>query len=52
MSSIELPFWLIIERHDVLSQPPNERCEQPKSVYAFSAVEKLTAFMKARGGAT
>jgi hypothetical protein len=52
MPSVNLPFWLIVERRDVLNPPPNEPCEQPKAVHAFTALEKLTVFMKARGGAT
>src|ERR1700759_1108840 len=52
MPSVDLPFWLIMERHDVLYPTPNTPCERPKAAHAFSAVEKLTAFMKARGGAT
>lgn len=52
MPSVELPFWLIKERRDVINSPANEPCEQPQAAHAFTAVEKLTAFMKARGGAT
>src|SRR5262245_3593253 len=52
MPSIELPLWLIIERKDVLNPPPQDPCDDPRAVHCFTSVEKLMAFMKARGGAT
>lgn len=52
MPSVDLPFWLITQHNDVLNPPSTEPCEQPNAAHAFTAVEKLTAFMKARGGAT
>jgi hypothetical protein len=50
--SLELPFWLITERRDVLNPPVQEPCDDPQAAHCFTSIEKLTAFMKARGGAT
>ena len=52
MPSVELPFWLIAGRRDVLNPPPHEPCDEPAAAHAFTSADKLVAFMKARGGAT
>jgi hypothetical protein len=50
--SIELPFWLITEHRDVLNPPAQEPCDAPNAAHCFTSIDRLTAFMKARGGAT
>jgi hypothetical protein len=49
--SVDLPFWLITERRDVLQPTLHEPCDKPEAAHGFTSVEKLVAFMAARGGA-
>lgn len=51
MPSVEIPFWLIVERANVLSPPPQEPCDDPKAAHGFTTTEKLAAFMQARARA-
>jgi hypothetical protein len=46
---VELPFWIIIDRENVLRPPPKEPCDEPKAAHAFTTAEKLAEFMRARG---
>ena len=52
MPTLELPFWLIAEHQDVVNPPPLKPCDEPEAAHCFTSIEKLAAFMKARGGAT
>jgi hypothetical protein len=51
MPSVDLPFWIVAEQHHILYPPAHEPCDEANTAHCFTAAEKLTAYMTARGGA-
>ncbi len=47
MSEIRLPFWVVTERN-AASRPPNDPCDMPTAIHAFSTTDGLTTFLDTR----
>ena len=47
MTDLRLPFWVITDR-EAKVPPKNEPCDNPNSIHAFTATEKLTSFLSGR----